>query len=142
MNPSHKPGRRRSIFPLRSHRGYNPGMSFLLPALAVASAAFCIWLTVRIVNRRERWAKRTGLGLCALVVLYPLSSGPAHWLNTRFLPVGPAPMGLASDEADDAPDDWSLCDYVYAPVELAVDRSPDWLQSLYYNRYIAWWVTR
>jgi hypothetical protein len=24
---------------------------------AVAFAAFCVWLTVRVVNRRERWAK-------------------------------------------------------------------------------------
>ena len=31
----------------------------LLPALVVAFAAFCVWLTVRIVNRRERWAKWT-----------------------------------------------------------------------------------
>lgn len=30
-------------------------MTILLPALAVALAAFCIWLTVRIANRRERW---------------------------------------------------------------------------------------
>jgi len=28
----------------------------LLAALAVAFAAFCIWLTVRIITRRERWA--------------------------------------------------------------------------------------
>ena len=31
----------------------------LLLCLAVAFAAFCVWLTVRIVNRRERWAKWT-----------------------------------------------------------------------------------
>jgi hypothetical protein len=34
-------------------------MTILLPALAVAFAAVCVWLTVRIVNRRERWAKWT-----------------------------------------------------------------------------------
>ena len=117
-------------------------MKLILPVLAIAFAAFCVWLTVRIVNRRERWANWIGLGLCALVVLYPLSSGPAHWLNARFSTAGPAPIGLAGDEADDAPDVWNLCDYVYAPVELVVDRSPDWLQSLYYNRYIGWWITR
>jgi hypothetical protein len=32
-------------------------MTFLLPILAIAFAAVCVWLTVRIVNRRERWAK-------------------------------------------------------------------------------------
>ena len=31
-------------------------MSTLLPAMCIAFAAFCVWLTVRIINRRERWA--------------------------------------------------------------------------------------
>jgi hypothetical protein len=31
-------------------------MTILLPALAVAFAAFCVWPAVRVVNRRERWA--------------------------------------------------------------------------------------
>jgi len=38
-------------------------MTILLAALAAAFAALCIWLTVRIVNRRERWAKWTIAGL-------------------------------------------------------------------------------
>jgi hypothetical protein len=41
-------------------------MTIALPALAVAFAAFCVWLAVRIVNRRERWAKWT----LAVVLLY------------------------------------------------------------------------
>lgn len=32
-------------------------MTLVLPALSVTFAAICVWLTVRIVNRRERWAK-------------------------------------------------------------------------------------
>jgi len=55
-------------------------MSIVLPALAVAFAAFCVWLAVRIVNRRERWAKRTAVGLAVVLVLYPLSAGPATWI--------------------------------------------------------------
>jgi hypothetical protein len=55
--------------------------SFLL-ALAVAFAAFCAWLGVRIVNRRERWAKWTAVGLGVLLV-YPLSFGPACWISSR-----------------------------------------------------------
>jgi len=51
-------------------------MSIILPAVAVAFGAFCVWLTVRIVNRRERWAKRTAMALVAMV-LYGLSVGPA-----------------------------------------------------------------
>jgi hypothetical protein len=31
-------------------------MTIVLPALAAAFGAFCVWLTVQIVNRRERWA--------------------------------------------------------------------------------------
>jgi hypothetical protein len=42
---------------------YNPDMSIVLPALAVGFAAFCVWLAVRIVNRRERWAIWTAAGL-------------------------------------------------------------------------------
>jgi hypothetical protein len=31
-------------------------MTIVLPALTTAFAALCVWLTVRIVSRRERWA--------------------------------------------------------------------------------------
>lgn len=55
-----------------------PGMSDALPALIVLFVAFCIWLTVRIVNRRERWAKWTAWALVAGLA-YPLSFGPACW---------------------------------------------------------------
>jgi hypothetical protein len=52
-------------------------MDVLLPALAFAGAAFCVWLTVRIINRRERWAKWTLAVAVALPLLYVLSIGPA-----------------------------------------------------------------
>lgn len=51
----------------------------IISSLGVAFVAFAVWLTVRIVNRRERWAKRTGAILVAFLVLYPLSFGPACW---------------------------------------------------------------
>jgi 4-amino-4-deoxy-L-arabinose transferase-like glycosyltransferase len=41
-------------------------MSIVLPALAVAFAASCVWLGVRIFNRQERWATWT----LAVVLLY------------------------------------------------------------------------
>jgi hypothetical protein len=47
-------------------------MTIFLPALALAFAAFCVWLTVRIFNRRERWAKWTAVAVpVVLVILYP-----------------------------------------------------------------------
>jgi len=58
-------------------------MTILLPALGVAYAAFCVWLGVRVVNRRERWAKRTLAGLIGLPVLYAASFGPICWLQDR-----------------------------------------------------------
>jgi hypothetical protein len=57
-------------------------MAVVLPIFGFALAAFCVWLTVRIVNRRERWAKWTAVGL-AVVLLYPLSIGPACWISSR-----------------------------------------------------------
>ena len=49
-------------------------MTILLSTLAVAFAAFCVWLTVLIVNRRERWAIRTAffLGLFFVEVAKPI----------------------------------------------------------------------
>ena len=60
-------------------------MTILLPILAVAFAAFCIWLTVRIVNRRERWAKWTLAAVIGAPVLYVASFGPACWLCQQLI---------------------------------------------------------
>jgi hypothetical protein len=74
-------------FPLAPPPEYNAGMGEVVVAvLGVAFAAFCVWLGVRIVNRRERWAKWTAVALLVLTpVLYVLSIGPAAWLHTRHL---------------------------------------------------------
>jgi hypothetical protein len=70
-------------------------MTNAFPALGVAFAAFCVWLGVRIYNRRERWAKWTAVVMVvSLPVLYVLSFGPACWLSDRdALPYGlPEPL--------------------------------------------------
>lgn len=54
----------------------------ILAVLGMAFAAFCVWLTVRIVNRRERWAIRTAIAL-ALLLIYALSFGPACGLSLQ-----------------------------------------------------------
>jgi hypothetical protein len=63
-------------------------MTIVLPALAAAFATFCVWLTVRIINRREQWAKRTAWGLLiATVPSYLFLLGPLLWLHRHdFLP--------------------------------------------------------
>jgi len=53
-------------------------MTIFLSALAVAYTAFCVWLMVRFVNRRERRAKWTLAVLVQLPVLYVSSFGPAR----------------------------------------------------------------
>src|SRR5690242_3734333 len=58
-------------------------MNILLAILAVAFAALCVWLSVRIVNRRERWAKWTWATVLGLPVLYVASFGPACWWVSR-----------------------------------------------------------
>jgi hypothetical protein len=56
-------------------------MTIILPALAVAFAAFCVWLAVRVYNRRERWAKWTLAAVLGVPLLYVTSFGPACWLS-------------------------------------------------------------
>ena|SRR5436190_17578557 len=56
-------------------------MAIALAFFGVAFAAFCVWLTVRLVNRRERWAKWTAAVLVVVLTAYPLSIGPVIWLS-------------------------------------------------------------
>ncbi|MBI3864465.1 MAG: hypothetical protein HY290_21495 [Planctomycetia bacterium] len=51
----------------------------VLAVIGVACTALCTWLTVRIINRRERWAKRVAMSLIATLA-YPMSLWPACWL--------------------------------------------------------------
>jgi ABC-type Fe3+ transport system permease subunit len=70
-------------------------MTVLLPALAVAFATFCVWLTVRIVNRRERWAQWT-LAAIIFVTAYPMSLGPVCWMDQKGWLSDGAKMVLAA----------------------------------------------
>jgi hypothetical protein len=55
-------------------------MTILLPTLAVVFAAVCVWLTVRLIARRERWAMGTLAALVGVPVLYIESVGPPCWI--------------------------------------------------------------
>ncbi|MBI3865241.1 MAG: hypothetical protein HY290_25480 [Planctomycetia bacterium] len=70
-----------------------PAWPFCSPPWPSPFAALCIWLTVRIVNRRERWAKWTQAVVVGIPVLYVLSFGPACWFTS--------PSGNMSDGAFD-----------------------------------------
>jgi hypothetical protein len=84
-------------------------MAITLSIFGVAFAAFCVWLTVRVLNRRERWAKWTAATVLTLLA-YPLSFGPACWIGSRFggvtgaLPVVYWPLTALMD-IDDSPAD-------------------------------------
>lgn len=58
-------------------------ISILSAILAVTFVALCIWLTVRVMNRRERWARRVLLVVVGLPALYLASLGPACWISSR-----------------------------------------------------------
>lgn len=85
-------------------------MALALSIIGVAVAAFCVWLAVRIVNRRERWAKWTLAGAIGVPVLYCASFGPACWMTCRcgikgdwlFLAYAPFVWTLNSHASDEA----------------------------------------
>ena len=99
-------------------------MTILLPALAVAFAALCVWLGVRIINRRERWAKWTLVGILSLLALYPFSCGPARCL---YLKTG-APEWA-----------WSVIDPIYDPLWWVRESGPAWLREGMAD-YDGWWI--
>lgn len=87
-------------------------MAYVVLALGSTFAALCVWLVVRIVNRRERWAKCTLAGVVAVPALYVASFGPACWL-ARPLPLPkttPAIVLWSFSEYKSPPDFyWPLC---------------------------------
>jgi hypothetical protein len=87
---------------------------FLL-AVGVMVAALAIWLTVRIVNRRERWAQRVAVGLFfGLPILYLASFGPACWWMAATVQEVPGGPRVGSNAA--------YVSQAYWPIGWAVDR--------------------
>ena len=98
----------------------------IVVTLAVAVAAVAIWLAVRVINRRERWAKLTLVAFSVLPVLYCLSLEPARELVFRF----GEPEWMTSAAA-----------YFYAPLFSAIRCGPDWLRACNAD-YCLWWGHR
>ena len=103
-------------------------MEILFPALAVAVAAFCVWLGVRIVNRRERWAMWTAACLLVLLVIYPLSAGPAMWFDVKLSSRYRSPQWFRATIGQ-----------LYVPLVTALGHGPDWLEELW-SDYVGWWI--
>jgi hypothetical protein len=59
-------------------------------ALTVGFIAVCIWLVVRITNRRERWAMWMLATVVSVPLFYVVSFGPAcWWFASAWTPTGP-----------------------------------------------------
>jgi hypothetical protein len=101
-------------------------MALALAIFGVALAALCVWLTVRIVNRREKWAKRTAVVLLwVLLFVYPFSIGPiACIVNHDILPASWKPALVE----------------IYSPIIWAVNHGPQWLQDAA-GWYLSIWQT-
>jgi hypothetical protein len=97
-------------------------MPIVVSMLGVAFAAFCVWLSIRITNRRERWARRTALALALLLVAYPLSIGPVAYVTVKL------------DQPRWRPIAWKT---IYAPIRLAP--RPRWLTEAIVD-YQGWWM--
>jgi hypothetical protein len=95
--------------------------SLALSIVGAAFAAFCLWLTVRIVNRRERWAKWALAAVVGPAVLYTASFGPACWLQS--------PKIFAR---------WKMCQapQIYWPIGCVVEHAPEPVKNA-----IAWYAT-
>ncbi len=89
----------------------------VLAFIGLALIAVYLLLGVRIVNRRERWAKRAAVGLAVALATYVLSVGPAFWFVCR----GYLPM-------------WAVESNFYLPAWLIVTNCPTPMQDAFF-----WW---
>ena len=72
--------------------------------ISAAYVAILIWLTVRIVNHKERWAKWTLAAVVGLPMLYVLSFGPACWIYSRTV------------DLESWDDTWDRANRIYYPI--------------------------
>jgi hypothetical protein len=99
-------------------------MTTVLARLGLAFAALAVWLTVRIINRRERWAKRTAVALTVVLLGYPLSFGPACWIIDRW------------EHGDINRNSVRFTAKVYAPFVQMAYEGPQWISGP-----IFWWTS-
>jgi hypothetical protein len=86
-------------------------MLIVIPVLGAALATFCIWLTVRVINRKERSAMWAIILLAGVPLTYALSLPAAAWLVTkRAIPRRSAAI-------------------FYDPILRQVRKSPEWIRG-------------
>jgi len=107
---------------------------------AAAFTALCIWLGVRIFNRRERWAKWTLAAVVALPVACAASLGPACWISSRAGFGAPAVsiiyeplVSLILDNAPENPLMDFLCDMLNDYSELLAAHGWAWFGGMPLN---------
>jgi hypothetical protein len=109
----------------------SPATGVAWAVLGVVYAAVFVWLLVRIVNRRQRSAKWTAVGLIVLAALYVLSSGPmttlGRWSHTTYTPAPALGSNAVMVTTQEGPGVW--WSQVYAPLLWASDQS--WGDQLY-----------
>jgi hypothetical protein len=101
-------------------------MAVTLAVFGIAFAAFGIWLTVRFINRRERWAKWTAVGLIAVPVLYVLSFGPACWMTSQVY--------IGGEQIR-----WNRTLIIYIPLARMILENPP--PDSRFGRLLCWWMT-
>ena|SRR5579864_1831371 len=105
-------------------------MIILIAVLAFAFAAIGVWLTVRVINRRERWAKWTlAAVLLGVPVLYLASFGPVCWITAAAPRVG---RELGSTKP------WMR---IYFPIGAVIHRTRS-ENNNYVKLWITWGATR
>jgi hypothetical protein len=104
-------------------------MDLALSTFGISFAAFCVWLTVRIANRGERWAKWT---LAAVLILaYPVSFGPACWISS------PVRITLLPGDPPNLKPVFSTAPKCYWPIGWLAVNGPDAITAC-----IVWYATR
>jgi hypothetical protein len=97
----------------------------LVPGMGAAFMAFGVWLGVRIVNRRERWAKWTALAMAIVLFGYPLSMGPAWWISHNL------DLPYCFNYGIRCP---------YEPLWWVISNGPEWVNNAGW-RYLNWWTS-
>jgi putative exporter of polyketide antibiotics len=98
-------------------------MAIVFAILGVLLAAFAVWLAVRIVNRREKWAIWTAVASGMVLVVYPLSYGPAVLLSRR---------GLMPKAVED------LLAWIYLPLAAVAPVTPEPMKG-WFELYVSVW---